>query len=90
MSEGKDKILENREQDIDIFVERYLWTTKAQEGQDDWQGHRLSDSQEALRQLRGLIESIITGNNTYTLESFKCDIEQVKQEIEDISKRRLK
>tara|TARA_R100000426_G_scaffold83852_1_gene62716 strand:- start:1032 stop:1268 length:237 start_codon:yes stop_codon:yes gene_type:complete len=68
---------------LDVFVERYLWTTKAQEGEDDWQGYRLSDSEEALRQLKGLIHSIITGSDSYTFESFKSDIEQIEKEIEE-------
>ena len=71
---------------LDMFVEKYLWTTKAQEGEDDFEGYRLSDQEEALRQLKGLIESIITGNNTYTFESFKSDIEEIEKEIEDINK----
>ena len=42
----------------------------------------LTDEQEALRQLNGLIESIVTENDTYTLESFKCDVKEAMREIE--------
>ena len=41
----------------------------------------LTDEQEALRQLNALIESIATGNNTYTLDTFKTDVEEVLEEI---------
>jgi hypothetical protein len=43
----------------------------------------LTDEQEALRQLNGLIESIATGNSTYTLESFKTDVEEAIWEVEN-------
>jgi len=43
------------------------------------------NEQEALRQLNGLIESIATGNNTYKLDTFKSDVEEVLEEVSDVS-----
>ena len=43
----------------------------------------LTDEQEALRQLNALIESIATGNNTYTLESFQADVKEAINEVND-------
>ena len=43
----------------------------------------LTNEQEALRQLNGLIESIATGNNTYTLDTFKSDVQEVIEEVND-------
>jgi hypothetical protein len=44
---------------------------------------KLTLEEEALRQLNGLIESIVTDNKTYTLDCFKGDVEEAKKEIED-------
>ena len=35
-------------------------------------------------QLNCLIESIITGNDTYTLENFKADVEEAQREVEEL------
>ena len=43
----------------------------------------LTDEQEALRQLNALIESIATGNNTYTLECFVADVKEAIKEVND-------
>jgi hypothetical protein len=71
---------------ISRYTRRFLYKTKIRKGEQDWHlknmSFELTDEQEALRQLNGLIESIITGNDTYTLESFKCDVKEAMQEIE--------
>tara|TARA_A100001015_G_scaffold246210_1_gene282519 strand:- start:247 stop:477 length:231 start_codon:yes stop_codon:yes gene_type:complete len=71
---------------ISKFTKRFLHNTKVREGDFDWNlydmDYELTDQEEALRQLNGLIESIATGNDTYTLESFKSDIKEVIQEID--------
>ena len=46
--------------------------------------YELSDEEEALIQLNGLIESIITGNDTYSFENFKADVEQAQREVEEL------
>jgi len=46
--------------------------------------YEFSDEEEALRQLNCLIESIITGNDTYSFENFKTDVEQAQQEVEEL------
>ena len=70
---------------ISKFTEQYLDKTKVRKGDFDWNLYNmkeeLTDEQEALRQLNSLIESIATGNNTYTLDTFKSDIEEVIEEI---------
>ena len=43
----------------------------------------LTDEQEALRQLNGLIESIATSNDTYSIDHFIAD---VKEAIEETNK----
>ena len=62
-----------------------MFNTKIRKGEDDWylknMSFELTDEQEAIRQLNGLIESIATGNDTYTLESFKSDVKEAIQEI---------
>jgi hypothetical protein len=72
---------------ISRFTEKYLEYTKVREGDFDWNlsnmTEELTDEQEALRQLNGLIESIATGNSTYTLESFKTDVEEAVWEVEN-------
>ena len=69
---------------ISRFTENYLDKTKVRKGDFDWDLYNmkeeLTDEQEALRQLNGLIESIATGNNTYRLDSFKSDVEEVIEE----------
>ncbi len=71
---------------ISRFTENYLNKTKVREGDFDWNLYNmteeLTDEQEALRQLNALIESIATGNNTYRLDAFKSDIEEVIKEQE--------
>jgi hypothetical protein len=71
---------------ISKFTKRFLHNTKVREGDFDWNlydmDYELTDQEEALRQLNGLIESIATGNDTYTLESFKSDVKEAIQEID--------
>ena len=71
---------------ISKFTKRFLHNTKVREGDFDWDlydmDYELTDQEEALRQLNGLIESIATGNDTYTLESFKSDVKEAMQEIQ--------
>ena len=71
---------------ISKFTKRFLHNTKVREGDFDWDlydmDYELTDQEEALRQLNGLIESIATGNDTYTLESFKSDVKEAIQEIQ--------
>ena len=68
------------------FTEKFLNITKVRKGDFDWNLYNmkeeLTDEQEALRQLNGLIESIATGNNAYTLESFVADVEEAVSEVE--------
>tara|TARA_R100000329_G_scaffold150478_1_gene143517 strand:- start:1449 stop:1682 length:234 start_codon:yes stop_codon:yes gene_type:complete len=70
---------------VSKFTKRFLHNTKVREGDFDWDlynmDYELTDQEEALRQLNGLIESIATGNDTYTLESFKSDVKEAIQEI---------
>ena len=70
---------------ISRFTEHYLGKTKVRKGDFDWDLYNmkeeLTDEQEALRQLNGLIESIATGNNTYTLDTFKADVKEVLEEV---------
>ena len=51
---------------------------------DDAELDKYIDEEEALRQLNCLIESIITGNDTYTLENFKTDVEEAQREVEEL------
>ena len=71
---------------ISKFTKRFLHNTKVREDDFDWDlydmDYELTDQEEALRQLNGLIESIATGNDTYTLESFKSDVKEAIQEIQ--------
>jgi len=71
---------------ISRFTEKFLNNTKVREGDFDWHLYNmteeLTDEQEALRQLNFLIESIATGNNTYTFKSFKTDVEEAVWEVE--------
>jgi hypothetical protein len=65
---------------ISRFTKNFLNNTKVREGDFDWDlldmTDELTDEEEALRQLNALIENIATGNNTYTFESFKADVEE--------------
>ena len=74
---------------ISRFTENYLNKTKVRKGDFDWNLYNmteeLTDEQEALRQLNALIESIATGNNTYRLDVFKSDIEEVIKEQEQLA-----
>jgi len=71
---------------ISRFTEKFLNNTKVREGDFDWNLYNmkeeLTDEQEALRQLNGLIESIATGNNTFTLDCFIADVEEAVSEVE--------
>ena len=73
---------------ISKFTKKFLFNTKVREGDFDWHlydmSYELSDEEEALIQLNGLIESIITGNDTYSFESFKADVEQAQREVEEL------
>ena len=72
---------------ISRFTENYLNKTKVRKGDFDWNLYNmteeLTDEQEALRQLNALIESIATGNNTYTFESFNADVKEAINEVND-------
>ena len=72
---------------ISRFTENYLNKTKVRKGDFDWNLYNmteeLTDEEEALKQLDGLIESIATGNNTYTLESFQADVKEAIKEVND-------
>ncbi len=73
---------------ISRFTKKFLFNTKVREGDFDWHlydmSYELSDEEEALIQLNGLIESIITGNDTYSFENFKADVEQAQREVEEL------
>ena len=73
---------------ISKFTKRFLFNTKVRDGDFDWHlydmSYEFSDEEEALRQLNCLIESIITGNDTYTLENFKTDVEVAQREVEEL------
>jgi len=72
---------------ISRFTKRFLFNTKVRKGDLDYDllnmTQELTDEEEALKQLNGLIETIATGNKTYTYESFKADVEQAIKEVED-------
>ena len=73
---------------ISRFTKRFLFNTKVREGDFDWHlydmSYEFSDEEEALRQLNCLIESIITGNDTYSFENFKADVEEAQREVEEL------
>ena len=73
---------------ISKFTKKFLFNTKVRDGDFDWHlydmSYEFSDEEEALRQLNCLIESIITGNDTYSFNSFKADVEQAQQEVEEL------
>ena len=72
---------------ISRYTKRFLFNTKIREGEEDWHlknmSFELTDEQEALRQLNGLIETIATDNNTYTIDSFVCDVKESIREVND-------
>ena len=72
---------------ISRFTKNFLFNTKVRKGDFDWDSYNmteeLTDEQEALRQLNALIESIATGNNTYTLECFQADVKEAIKEVTD-------
>lgn len=72
---------------INRFTKNFLHNTKVRKGDFDWDLYNmkeeLTDEQEALRQLNGLIESIATGNNTYTFESFQADVKETIEREND-------
>tara|TARA_R100000278_G_scaffold122263_1_gene108000 strand:+ start:7036 stop:7266 length:231 start_codon:yes stop_codon:yes gene_type:complete len=72
---------------ISRFTKNFLHNTKVRKGDFDWDLYNmteeLTDEQEALRQLNALIESIATGNNTYTFESFNADVKEAINEVND-------
>ena len=73
---------------ISRFTRRFLFNTKVRENDFDWHlydmSYEYSDEEEALRQLNCLIESIITGNDTYTFKNFKTDVEEAQREVEEL------
>ena len=70
---------------ISRFTKTYLENTKVRQGDFDWylydMSYELTNEEEALRLLNGLIESIVTGNDTYTLESFKSDVQESIEQV---------
>ena len=72
---------------ISRFTKNFLFNTKVRKGDFDWDSYNmteeLTDEQEALRQLNALMESIATGNNTYTLECFQADVKEAIKEVND-------
>ena len=72
---------------ISRITKRFLFNTKVRKGDLDYDllnmTQELTDEEGALKQLNGLIETIATGNKTYTYESFKADVEQAIKEVED-------
>jgi len=70
---------------ISKYTERFLFNTKVRKGDFDWNllnmSYELTDEQEALKQLNGLIESIVTNNNTYTTESFSDAWEKMEEMV---------
>lgn len=75
---------------ISKFTERFLYNTKVRKGDFDWDilnmTRELTDGEEALRQLNGLIVTIATDNRSYPLDRFKADVLQVIEEVEDDNK----
>ena len=73
---------------ISRFTKKFLFNTKVRDGEFAWllydMSYELSDEEEALRQLNCLIESIITGNDTYSFENFKTDVEEAQREVEEL------
>ena len=73
---------------ISKFTKKFLFNTKVRESDFDWHlydmSYEFSDEEEALRILNYLIESVITGNNTYSLKNFKADVKQAQEEVEEL------
>ena len=73
---------------ISRFTKKFLFNTKVRKGdfhRDLYDmSYEFSDEEEALRILNYLIESVITGNDTYSYNIFKADIEQAQQEVEQL------
>ena len=73
---------------ISKFTKRFLFNTKVRDGDFDWHlydmSYEFSDEEEALRILNYLIESVITGNDTYSFENFKTDVEDAQREVEEL------
>ena len=73
---------------ISKFTKRFLFNTKVRDGDFDWHlydmSYEFSDEEEALRILNYLIESVITGNDTYSFENFKADVEEAQREVEEL------
>ena len=67
---------------INKYTERFLYNTKILEGEEGFIRY-LTNEEEALRQLNGLIESIATGNNTYSIDMFVADVRQAIEESEE-------
>ena len=72
---------------ISTYTRRYLYNTKIREGEQDWylkdMTEELTDEQEAIRQLNGLIESIATSNNNYPIDHFIADVQEAIKETEE-------
>ena len=72
---------------ISSYTKRFLFNTKIRKGDDDWylknMSFELTNEQEAIKQLNGLIESIATGNNTYEIKSFICDVKEAVREVNE-------
>tara|TARA_R110000737_G_C14383111_1_gene450906 strand:- start:98 stop:325 length:228 start_codon:yes stop_codon:yes gene_type:complete len=70
---------------INKYTERFLSNTKIRKGDEDWHlknmSFELTNEQEAIKQLNSLIESIATGNNTYEIKSFICDVKEAVREV---------
>lgn len=75
---------------ISKFTKRFLDNTKVIKGDLDWDIYNmtreLTDGEEALRQLNGLIVTIATDNRRYSLDSFKADVLQAIEEVQDVNK----
>ena len=75
---------------ISKFTKRFLDNTKVIKGDLDWDilnmTRELTDEEEALRQLNGLIVTLATDNNRYSLDSFKADVLQAIEEVHDVNK----
>jgi hypothetical protein len=74
---------------ISKFTKRFLDNTKVRKGDYDWDilgmTRELTDGEEALRQLNGLITTI-AGKKSYPLDSFKADVLQAIEEVKDVNK----
>ena len=64
-----------------VTEETYIRLSEDEVTMMDFINSSLIDPQTHKVLLNGLIESIATGNDTYTLESFKSDVKEAIQEI---------